>query len=378
VAGSGTYVGRLVVAGDSAACLDAEVAAEGPLPRSRGSASLWPVERVWDRETENLYSAWVEKLFDDPLDVSSSWNSLHAVTHDPSRNFLHDSLGLGEDGPGGITLQPDCADLPYFLRGYFAWKMRLPFVYSRCYSMAPGRAPVCSDTKSNLQIAPPGKDSLSVLQRFFSRSVADTAHSATGRTAAMDDHTDVYPVRISTDTLRPGAVYIDPYGHVLVIARRVEQTPTASGILLAVDAQPDGTVARKRYWRGNFLFVLNGDNSAPGFKRFRPVVPDGDSVRTLDNSEILSHPAYGDGTVRRRCGCILRQGRQGAVAGEAPCEAGAARSRRFARAADPAACRVGAGRRDVRRPQSRDGLDAVGRRDLPDCRRMGGLRDAVA
>ena len=289
---AGTYRARMSLAGDFAACISADVADGGPLPR-RTSTSLWPVERVWDRETENLYSAWIEKLFEDPIDASPSWNSLHAVTRDPARNFLHDSLGLGEDSDGGITLSPDCADLPYFLRGYFAWKMRLPFVYSRCYSVAQGRAPICSDTKSNLEFTPSG-GSLSTLQRFFSRSVADTAHSATGRTAAMDDRTDVYPIRISTDSLRPGAVYIDPYGHVLIISKRIDQTPTSSGVLFAVDAQPDGTVARKRYWRGTFLFALGEGNSAPGFKRFRPVVPDGNSVRTLDNSEILSHPAYSD------------------------------------------------------------------------------------
>ena len=291
---SGVYRARLSVAGDSAACLAAEVAAEGPPPRPRSSSTLWPIERVWDRDTENLYSTWVEKLFDDPLDASPSWKSLHAVTRDSTRNFLHDSLGLGEDSEGGITLEPDCADLPYFLRAYFAWKLRLPFVYSRCYSAGQGQAPVCRETKSNLEAAPSGKETLGVLQKFFARSVADSAHSATGRTAGMDDRTDVYPVRIGADTLRPGTVYIDPYGHVLVVAKRVDQTRTASGILLAIDAQPDGTVARKRYWRGNFLFALNADGSSPGFKRFRPVVPAGDSVRTLSNAEILAHPAYGD------------------------------------------------------------------------------------
>jgi len=295
----GNYRARLVVAGDSAACAAAEVAGEGPLPRARTTSTLWPIERVWDRDTENLYSAWVEKLFDDPLDESPSWRSLHEITREPGRNFLYDSLGLGEDSASGLTLQPDCADLPYFLRAYFAWKLRLPFFYSKCYSMAQGRAPVCSESKSNLEVTTPGKETLSVLQRFFSRSIADSAHSATGRTAAMDDRTDVYPVRINTDTLRPGTVYIDPYGHVLVVAKRIPQTPTASGILLAVDAQPDNTVARKRYWRGNFLFALNPDGSAPGFKRFRPVVPAGESVRTLDNAEILSHPAYGDWSMQQ-------------------------------------------------------------------------------
>jgi hypothetical protein len=293
-ASAGTYRGRLTIAGDAAACVSAEVPYGSELQRTRPTSSLWPIEHVWDRETENLYSAWIAKLFDDPLDASPSWNSLHAVTRDPARNFLHDSLGLGEDSEqGGLSLEPDCADLPYFLRGYFAWKLRLPFVYSRCYSVGQKRAPVCGETRSNLELSASRRDSLPSLQKFFSRNVADTAHSATGRTAAMDDRTDVYPVRISADTLRPGTVYIDPYGHVLIIAKRVDQTPTSSGVLFAVDAQPDGTVARKRYWRGTFLFALS-DSSAPGFKRFRPVVPDGDSVRTLDNAEIVSHPAYGD------------------------------------------------------------------------------------
>ena len=124
--------------------------------------------------------------------------------------------------------------------------------------------------------------------------MADTAHSATGRTAAADDRTDLYPVHLGVDTLRPGTVYIDPYGHVLVVVRRIPQSPSASGMLLAVDAQPDGTVARKRYWRGNFLFALNPDGSAPGFKRFRPAVIAGSGLRTLDNAEVLAHPAYGD------------------------------------------------------------------------------------
>ena len=31
-----------------------------------------------------------------------------------------------------IVLRPDCADLPYFLRAYFAFKMGLPFGFSKC------------------------------------------------------------------------------------------------------------------------------------------------------------------------------------------------------------------------------------------------------
>ena len=47
--------------------------------------------------TENLYSAWIEKLFDAPLEATLSWPALHEVLRDRSRNFLFNHLGLGEN-----------------------------------------------------------------------------------------------------------------------------------------------------------------------------------------------------------------------------------------------------------------------------------------
>ena len=98
----------------------------------------------WNRETENLYSAWIEKLFDAPLDATLSWKALHEVLRDRSRNFLFNHLGLRENSMGMI-IRPDCADLPYFLRAYFAFKMGLPFGYSKCTRGGGGEAPKCPD-----------------------------------------------------------------------------------------------------------------------------------------------------------------------------------------------------------------------------------------
>ena len=39
---------------------------------------------------------------------------------------------------------------------------------------------------------------------------------------------------------------------------------TRAGVFLAVDGQPDGTVARKRFWRGNFLFAQDPALGGPG------------------------------------------------------------------------------------------------------------------
>ena len=77
--------------------------------------------------------------------------------------------------------------------------------------------------------------------------------------------------------------------------KRVAQTDGAAGVFLAVDGQPDGTVARKRFWRGNFLFAQDPALGGPGFKRFRPVVRGKDgALRRLANAEIAKDPQYGD------------------------------------------------------------------------------------
>ncbi|HEV3410325.1 MAG TPA: hypothetical protein VG095_08515, partial [Chthoniobacterales bacterium] len=77
--------------------------------------------------------------------------------------------------------------------------------------------------------------------------------------------------------------------------RRVPQSDGGAGIFLAVDGQPDGTVARKRFWRGNFLFAEDPALGSPGFKRFRPVVREKNgTMRRLTNAEIAKHPQYGD------------------------------------------------------------------------------------
>jgi len=48
----------------------------------RGGKGVWPLHAAWNRETENLYSAWIETLFDAPLDDAPSWKAMHEVLRD--------------------------------------------------------------------------------------------------------------------------------------------------------------------------------------------------------------------------------------------------------------------------------------------------------
>ena len=114
------------------------VRAEQPPRPGMAAGSVWPVRDSWNRATENLFSAWIERLFEAPLGDELSWPALHVGLRDRSRNILFNHLGLGEDEMK-MVLRPDCADLPYFLRAYFAFKMGLPFGYAKCTRGGGGR-----------------------------------------------------------------------------------------------------------------------------------------------------------------------------------------------------------------------------------------------
>ncbi len=326
---AGTWRATLAVdrapAGCSTITREIAVSAARPPRPSAMPGSVWPLRNTWNRGTENLFSAWIEKLFDDPLDAAPSWPALHDVLRDPSRNFLFNHLDLDEDAMKMI-LRPDCADLPYFLRGYFAFKMGLPFGYSKCTRGGGGKPPRCPEwwNIQNEEPPPPVPGAMSEVFRqprapppsasaarppeppakprglaasfgVYMQTVAGGVHSGSGRTGASDNNTDYYPVLLKQETLRPGTVYADPYGHILMVVRRVPQSDGAAGVILAVDGQPDGTVARKRFWRGNFLFAQDSALGSPGFKRFRPIMRDRNgALRRLTNDEIAKNPQYGD------------------------------------------------------------------------------------
>lgn len=292
---SGTYRAVLAEGQTVKACKVIEVSdADAPTRPARG---MWSATRAWGAPMENLYSAWIETLFDAPLDEPLTFAALHDALRDPKRNFLHGHLGRDEDEarPGAPVIDPDCADLPYALRAYFAFKMELPFAYSPCTRGGGGRAPTCKRPRTSLEWPTrTHTDPMSGFAEFLRTTVADTVHSGTARTAGDDDATDFYPVRLDERSLRPGTIYADPYGHVLVVVKRIPQTKERAGMLLAVDGQPDGTVARRRYWRGNFLFALDPSLGGPGFKRFRPLTVERGVLRTLSNEAIRTNTAYGD------------------------------------------------------------------------------------
>jgi hypothetical protein len=117
-------------------------------------------------------------------------------------------------------------------------------------------------------------------------------HSGTARTALDDENSDYYPVSLERHNLRPGVVFADPYGHTLILTGWVPQTNDHPGLLLAVDAQPDGTVGIKRFWKGNFLFNTSEVVGEPGFKAFRPISLNKGMLKLMLNKELTSSEGF--------------------------------------------------------------------------------------
>ena len=237
--------------------------------------------REWTQPMEAFYSSWISQLFDGPPEQELSFRSLEPVLRDPERNFLYNALGSNEDVR--LPATPDCADLPYFLRAYFAWKVGLPLAYRACDRGTSGRPPHCGGATLDDRFSLQNVNVSGFTQ--FSRKLFDTVHSGSARTAIRDESTDFYPLELSRNALWPGAVYADPYGHTLIIAKWIAPQEGRPGILLAADAQPDNSVTRKRFWEGNFLFA-DIAGAGPGFKAFRPILRDEGRIHLASNSQL--------------------------------------------------------------------------------------------
>ena len=270
-------------------------------PRTRAvdrGIGIWATRRAWDRSSERLYSAWIEHLFNAP--EGARWRGLHQLTRDPGRNLLYAHLRLGEDeAKSSLAMDPDCADAPYTFRAYFAWKLGLPFGRHECRFGSKTGPPECGFFRSNEDASETSVEAVRrppPLSRFsqWIGGLKDTIHARSLRTELGDDQSDLYPLALTRTALRPGAVFSDPYGHTLTVVRWVEQTSERPGALLAVDAQPDGSLRIKRFWRGTFVFPDNHPIGGHGFKAFRPAVTGPEGLRPLTNQEILLAHGYGD------------------------------------------------------------------------------------
>jgi hypothetical protein len=105
---------------------------------------------------------------------------------------------------------------------------------------------------------------------------------------------------------------------VLVVARWKPQGVTDYGVLIGADAQPDGTVGRRRFWRGSFLFTPKTDLVGAGFKGWRPVRYDATLLEQTEPGADAGTDADADAGTDADTDTDTDAGIQGGIAGPRP------------------------------------------------------------
>ena len=167
--------------------------------------------------------------------------------------------------PSSIHFRADCADFPYLLRAYYAWKRGLPFSYES--EVAP------RGHTRDIRYTPDGnrvverKDVLSGSVSGFGllETLRDTISSATYRIHPSLDGPlppDQYSPAIAPESIRAGTLIYDPNGHLATVYR-----VDPDGRIFYIDAHPDESVTRGNY---DMRFVRARPGMGAGFKNWRP------------------------------------------------------------------------------------------------------------
>src|SRR5262245_56682433 len=88
----------------------------GPAAQAEGSLTYRVMHDSWTEADERGYSEFIAAI------GSNGCGSINKCLHSTANPFA-------KTDPPGVSFFADCADLPYFLRAYYAWKRGLPFSY---------------------------------------------------------------------------------------------------------------------------------------------------------------------------------------------------------------------------------------------------------
>ena len=258
-------------------------------PLDRPTTEAWPAVNQWDARLEAEYAEFVAGLGD--AVEARRCHRLAECLRDPTANTTYEPAV-----DAALALHLDCADLPYVLRAYFAFKRRLPFGFVAS-TRGTGR-----DPRYAIGIAPASYRTWQdyPTPRKLLRGVVGQVHSGMYRMAPDVEGSDFYPLRIAPGAVRPGAIYYDPNGHVLVVAR-----VRPDGAVYLIDGHPDGSLTWKRF---GAAFAIGTARLGGGFKAFRPMrLVDGAVVRAT-NAELADFDGEGQYAHRDAPGAADRDG----------------------------------------------------------------------
>ncbi len=276
------------------------------IPSIEAAGVNWNISRQWNETEEELFSEFIST-------IGEAVKSRKCFTTDQClRSPIANPL-FAKKNPSGLTeIFSDCADLPYVLRGYFAFMRGLPFVFPQGVTFY---SPELEETRTEYYRVKAEYESYSFWRRprelkerykelekkleallkeagkdlRYSRSgnkitglkkiqggenintildqVVGSVSTAVFRVDATRFDTgsvfkDTYAIKLNREALKPGTVLYDPAGHIGLVTKVTE-----SGKIYLIDAHPDNSLTYIAYGE---KFSRSPVNRGAGFVNWRP------------------------------------------------------------------------------------------------------------
>ncbi len=180
---------------------------------------------------------------------------------------LHSSANpYAASDPPERKFESDCADLPYVLRFYFAWKRGLPFSYAAAVTPRDGSPDDIRTSRAGNKVSEradvaSGRNAMDVIAHLRT-----AISSATYRIHPDTDGPlppDLYSPAIKPDAIRPGTIVYDPAGHVAIVFR-----VDPDGRVHTFDAHTDFSLTQMIF---DVRFARMRPDQGAGFKNWRPL-----------------------------------------------------------------------------------------------------------
>ena len=228
----------------------------------------WRILRTsWTERDEKGYEEFVQRIGE------SGCRNMHACLTSAAANPVYRA-----SNPAGMHFYADCADLPYMLRAYYAWKNGLPFSYSTAVTPLGFSKDIRYTVRGNTIAGRRDLVDANTDARRALPQMVDAISSAHYRYPPeypgklLPDH---YPVKIARESIKPGTTIYDPNGHVAVVYK-----VTPEGRIHYIDTHPDNSLTRGIYGKA---FTRSSPGMGAGFKRWRPLTLVG-AVQNPDGS----------------------------------------------------------------------------------------------
>jgi hypothetical protein len=235
-------------------------------------ADLTMGNKPWDDQAETEWATWIERIGE--ARASGRCRNVNACLNNREINPLK------AQGDADLDVFADCADLPIEMRGYFALKTGRPFQFASEIDSTSGDDPRYA--RGNHPTAFKDARSYSTMQKMMS-AISGSVHSGHYRMAGAVEDSDTYPVDVTSATVKPGTIFYDPNGHVLLVYK-----VDPSGAVHLMDGHPDNSLTFGIF---SERFAVGGASQGGGFRRFRPLEFDGQTVRRVGNSRLATASA---------------------------------------------------------------------------------------